>query len=360
MEVSATRTGLISYMNRDGSIRRELRIAEEVFKPESLETLKGIPVTDEHPPEGLLTSENTKDFQRGHTHDEVKQDGDYVVTKATVTDKSLIEKIMNGRLEVSCGYKCDLEEVPAGSKFDGIEYHGIQRNIRYNHLASTSRGRAGPFARFRLDGMIEVLEENVANRKEARMYEVTIEGVTYKLEDQGLAKTIAEKLRSDSKIADDLKAELAAAQTKLDSASAENETLKGRCDGLDAKVTELETASQTRTDSDEEIHTKVIERQRICQVAEGVLSDEVKLDSMSNEAIVKEVVLAKMPEMAERADSLTGPYLQGIFDTIAANKAESTVSELGKTVIKTDSASNGGDLRAKMIAASKNLYRGEE
>lgn len=39
-----TSIGIFEYTNSDGSVRRELRLPEEVFKPESLKTYKGKPI----------------------------------------------------------------------------------------------------------------------------------------------------------------------------------------------------------------------------------------------------------------------------------------------------------------------------
>ena len=43
-----TSTGIFEYKNRDGSIRRELRLPEEVFDPASLESYEGKPVIVTH------------------------------------------------------------------------------------------------------------------------------------------------------------------------------------------------------------------------------------------------------------------------------------------------------------------------
>ena len=48
-----TNTGIFPYMLPDGTIRNELRLPEEVFADDSLETLKGKPLTDDHPDVGV-------------------------------------------------------------------------------------------------------------------------------------------------------------------------------------------------------------------------------------------------------------------------------------------------------------------
>ena len=52
-----TSVGIFEYTNPDGTIRRELRLPEEVFKKESLKSYKGKPVVITHDA-GLITKEN--------------------------------------------------------------------------------------------------------------------------------------------------------------------------------------------------------------------------------------------------------------------------------------------------------------
>ena len=59
-----TTTGIFEYINPDGSVRRELRLPDEVFAPESLETYKGKPVIITHDA-GLITADNVAEEQIG-------------------------------------------------------------------------------------------------------------------------------------------------------------------------------------------------------------------------------------------------------------------------------------------------------
>ena len=53
------RTGILVYMNADGSTRREYRPPEEAFKADSLASIRGKPITLGH--HGLVSSENFYD-----------------------------------------------------------------------------------------------------------------------------------------------------------------------------------------------------------------------------------------------------------------------------------------------------------
>lgn len=146
------RTGVQTYRNADGSVRREYRPDSEVFDPESLASFEALPLTDDHPPT-MLTAENAMQYARGSTGENVRRDADgkHVASSLVVFDAALIEKMKHGKTEVSNGYHCDLEEVP-GETPDGEKYDAIQRNIRGNHVAIVSRGRAGS-ARVRMDAV---------------------------------------------------------------------------------------------------------------------------------------------------------------------------------------------------------------
>ncbi len=68
-----TRTGVFKYVKADGTITRELRAPEEVFRPESLESLKHRPIIDEHPETGPADASNTGRLSVGHVGEQVVQ-----------------------------------------------------------------------------------------------------------------------------------------------------------------------------------------------------------------------------------------------------------------------------------------------
>ena len=73
-----TNIGVFSYLNSDGSIRRELRLPEEVFDNESLKTLELKPISDDHPNEQIINIDNIKDHQIGSTGGNVRYDNYHV------------------------------------------------------------------------------------------------------------------------------------------------------------------------------------------------------------------------------------------------------------------------------------------
>lgn len=141
-----TRVGIFEYKNPDGSIRRELRLPEEVFAPESLASYKGKPVILTHEA-GMIDSDNVQQEQIGTILSDGTQDGDNVRAQIIIHDA---RKLDYGLRELSLGYSLDLEEAPG--EWQGQPYDAIQRNIRVNHLALVEKARAGDSARLNIDG----------------------------------------------------------------------------------------------------------------------------------------------------------------------------------------------------------------
>lgn len=141
-----TRVGIFEYRRPDGSIRRELRLPEEVFAPESLASYKGKPVILTHEA-GMIDSDNVQQEQIGTILSDGTQDGDNVRAQIIIHDA---RKLDYGLRELSLGYSLDLEETPG--EWQGQPYDAIQRNIRVNHLALVEKARAGDSARLNIDG----------------------------------------------------------------------------------------------------------------------------------------------------------------------------------------------------------------
>ena len=111
------------------------RTEAELFRPETLMSFEGKPVTNCHPATNLdiSTAAITK---RGHAQN-VRREGDYLIADLFIDDPMLIQEIKSGgKREVSCGYDCSWHDVGNG-KFE-------QRDIIGNHIAVVPNGRAGP------------------------------------------------------------------------------------------------------------------------------------------------------------------------------------------------------------------------
>lgn len=109
------------------------REPQDVFDEASLNSIKGKPVTLNHPDE-LVNSKNFKDYVVGFI-DEVWRDGDNIVGVIVIQDEKAIEAVETGELkDLSLGYTARLVKDEDGKL--------KQTEIVINHLAIVGEGRA--------------------------------------------------------------------------------------------------------------------------------------------------------------------------------------------------------------------------
>lgn len=136
------------------------RPAEEMFHPDTLGSMEGKPLTDNHPEGGeFVGPENSRDLAFGHIQNVRKSDkplpsGDYaVLADIHVQADPLISEIRNKvKRELSIGFNYRL--VRNG---DRLEMH----DIIVNHCAVVPRGRAGREARI-VDNEPKFVQKGVA------------------------------------------------------------------------------------------------------------------------------------------------------------------------------------------------------
>ena len=316
------RVGIQLYKNADGTIRRELRPAEEVFHADSLKSFAGKPVTDEHPGEPV-TAKNAKRLSVGTMQGEGRQDGDNVVAPIIIHDGEMIDKVMKGgKRELSLGYKVDLEETPG--VWNGQEYDAIQRNIRVNHLAIVPRGRAGN-ARLNLDRHDAVSfnpqEENAMPENLSRIR--LDSGLEYQAAPEVVVEV--EKLRSDKA---ELTTHVDELQKQLDTVAAERDTLKSQ----------VQSADKVRSDALEAARAEVKARAELDKVAETFKVDGTgKTDREVKELVIKSV----------RTDAdLTGKsddYVNAAFDLTVSMKNDAAMAAQRAAGAKRDDAGEQTD-----------------
>ena len=104
-----TSTGIFEYTNPDGTIRRELRLPEEVFDPASLASYKGKPVILTHEA-SVVDKKNVDKEHIGTILSNGYQDGDNVRAEIVIHETDLMKR--SGLRELSLGYSLDLDETP--------------------------------------------------------------------------------------------------------------------------------------------------------------------------------------------------------------------------------------------------------
>ncbi len=146
-----TTCGIFEYKNEDGSTRRELRLPEEVFAKESLESYKGQPIIITHDA-GEVDKNNVHREQIGTIMSEGYRDGNNVRCEIIIHDTNALQRC--GLKELSLGYSLDTDDAPG--VYRGEKYDCVQKNIKINHLALVRGARAGEAARLNIDSKDDV------------------------------------------------------------------------------------------------------------------------------------------------------------------------------------------------------------
>ena len=136
--------GQISPDLEPDKIYQVYRPEEELADPETIESFKLIPWTDEHAMLGSeddgLTGAERKGVHGVIGEDVYYEDG-YLKGNLKIFSNKLAELIDSGKKELSIGYRC-LYDIVSGV-YNGVRYDAIQRQIRGNHVALVEEGRSG-------------------------------------------------------------------------------------------------------------------------------------------------------------------------------------------------------------------------
>lgn len=313
-----TRVGVFPYRQPDGTVRRELRLPAEVFDNESMASFGLVPLTNNHPTE-MLDKFNTRKYQVG-TITELRADDAFVAASVQVTDAESIDAIESGKRALSCGYNCDLEfraGVTSGipGVTDGLEYDAIQKNIRGNHVAIVSKGRAGSEAALRLDADDAVLvtdDDDFSTGAESappkrKVNKMRLDGVDYEIPDQAEQAVKRELEKRD--------AEVVMLTAKLDQAKEETEEEKKKRLAAEEEAKKSKTDLAEATDPDA-VQKRVDERVSLITKAKLVIveADHAKLDDMNDDELRRAVVESLVSKNFDKAKLDDAVYVKTRFD----------------------------------------------
>lgn len=379
-----TSIGVFTYKRADGTIQRELRLPEEVFAENTLNSMKLKPVTLNHPSE-LVTSDNAKSLQVGSLgdnpswtkewHDRNWQevtDGINCAVDMIITRKDAIDAVLNGKQALSMGYTCDLDMAEPGATWCGIEYDFIQRNIRYNHCAIVDSARAGDNARIELraDSEDAVLEDIVMLKNKKNdggndmLKKINLDGIDYEAEETVIRALNSEKVRADKaeKAEKDACEEKKAMDKKVSDLEDKNKELEKRISALEAErdtakekadsaEKELESVKKTALDS-KTIDAAVNAKLELLRNAEKA-KVEVKAD-MSDMDIKKAIITSAFPNA--KFDGKDDVYIQARYDaTVEMLEAKADGSNRKFfSELPPESRTDENDARNRMIARMKN------
>ena len=346
-----TRSGIFSYRRADGSIVKELRAPDQVFRADSLLSFSGMPMTLDHPKENL-TPKTVADHQVGTVSSPVRI-SNHVRADLMILREDAIAAVMNDRKnKLSCGYVATV--IDQGGIFthaDGTEerFDAIQTDIIGNHVAICDNPRAGSSAQIRVDYAIADIEPETPKGDSTMEVEITINGQTYKV-----SKAVADQMKADGLLEakpdpkdppkePEKKSDVDRAKDVAIQAISERDAARGELAAMkakqDAKSKDDKDAKQ-KTDAKEATKARV----ELCAVASSILDKKLdELLDMDDLDIMKAVLAKEAPKM--KLDDEGEAFIRGAFKTVATTKVD-TAKEILKLVNggrKTKEDGEGGD-----------------
>lgn len=322
-----SRTGVLRYVNKDGTERLELRLPEEVFEEESLNSLKQIPVTFDHPKE-FVNSQNSKKYSIGMTGETVSRDGDNLICSFTITDSAAVEKIENrGHNQLSLGYELEVE--PFEGEYNGQRHTHVQRKIVYNHLAVVSRARAGVVASMNLDGYNIFMnddESEVPSVSDKNTDKVTLAG--------GIVYDVPPEVRHH----------IDEAAKNIDSADKEMDAMNKRYNELKAKYDELEAQNKKLKEKNTDAEVAEAVKSRLALVARATdVADIESPETMSDRDIMVTAIKARHDSFddTDKDDA----YIAARFDAVCEMPAPA--KEVADNISKQRSDAQETEIKAE-------------
>jgi hypothetical protein len=303
------RTGVQAYVTAGGKQRLEYRPPEEVFETDSLASFKLVPFTNDHPPEAL-DDKNTKTYAVGAV-EHPQRDGNRMRASILVTDAATVADMEKGKLEISNGYFCELDETP-GMSPDGERYDAVQRVIRGNHVALVAEGRAGPDVRARFDAsdatmvlfkdMPTITRSAESKTGEQRTMKLKVDGIEVEVADA--TAQLIEKERSTSAAAfAETKKAADQATARADAAETELKNMKA---ALDAAPEKLKAEMQART--------------KLEQLAKTVCGAETKTDGVDDKTLRQMVAATQAGDV--KLEDKSDAYIDALIDLASKKSAE--------------------------------------
>lgn len=321
-----TRAGIFEYRTVDGKTKREFRSVDEVFKSDSLNSLSGVPVTDGH--RGLIGVDNTSGIvgtvlSPGERIDE-NVSADIIIHDA---------KKLGKKRELSLGYTCDIKET--SGEYNGQRYDCEQTNIRYNHLAVVSKGRAGN-ARLRLDSADAVSDDFEIIKDDpmpdpVKLVSIRLDGIDYQASPE--VNNALTKAQTD----------LADLKKRFDGLEAERDSFKTKLDDSKKEIDKARSTARSEIKARLDLETVAT-------------SNKIKFDEADPDRSIKEKILTKLnPSL--KFDGKSDDYVDSAFDiatTYEADKLKKVSKQVGDINKRNDS---DDDVRPGAVSARETMIR---
>jgi hypothetical protein len=351
-DVRAARVGIQQYLGSEVGrpqmdVVRVFRPEGEVFHHDAMSSFSSLTLTVDHPPEKGINSRNWKKYAVGFTGEDVARDGGFLRVPLILKDEAAITDVVSGKRELSFGYTCDIDFTP-GRTEDGQEYDAVQRNLRGNHLAIVSTGRAGSDCR-----LGDTAETDEGGPSMADLKTILIDGIPVDVNDKAAAVIDTLQKRVDALNSDKMKmtvdhgTEMAA----KDAAIAQKDKELGT---KDAEIALLKAAEMTPAG----IEKMIADRTAVLDQAK-VVAPSADYAGKNLSEIRRTAVAARLGDSAVKDKS--DDYVWALFDRMSdtADVVADSVRSAGGKFVDTSSG-NAAVLSAHkaMVDRAVNAWKG--
>ena len=319
------------------------RPATEVFHDDSIASFINLVVTDDHPID-FVNTENVKNLQVGSVSNVTPSADTKIDGIVTITDKTEIDKIKDGKNEVSVGYSNELKKEKG--TFDGIEYEFVQTKIRANHLAIVDAGRCGAACKLTLD-----------HKKEKKiMTKITIDGMSFDVENDQLAQAIQNRQAAHDAEIEKFKKKGKEDEEEIKKEKAEKDKAEAAKDAAEAKVLD-----------DKALGILVKDRAELLATASTILGDKMIEDCNDCPRELKSAVIDEVMGDKDRSGNVRDlsarsmDYIDALFDAAVekAKAAKKTTDNLSQEMKDEDGkAVTRKSIRDAYIAGQKSQANG--
>jgi len=326
VNVTLCRSGIQEYVGRElgltgtdsGKFFNVLRPPDEVVKKD---TYKNLVVTDEHPDERWVDLENVKFLQRGQVSNvvEASKDNEVVLNgDMVITDQGLIEKVQNGKVEVSLGYAFKL--VAEDGEYKGQSYQFKYIDMIANHLSVVSKGRCGETCSIQNDEKHDIIVD-VKTKQQGATVKIKINGKEFDVSDEVGAAIMAERKSSTDEM-DQIKKD-------GEESTKSNDALQAKVDTLEGKLTKANDSKM----SESNLNKMVAERANLVAFATSVIGNDSMPQSTCPMAI-KTAVVEKHFNIS--VDGKSEAYIEARFDMVQEDQvaADASVQKLADDMKK--------------------------
>ena len=301
------------------------RPPEEVFAADTLASFAAKPITMNHPPEDV-TSTNWRKYAVGDLHNIGAADPHTTAT-LMFRDQKAIDAVQGGKSQLSSGYSFELDMTP-GTAPDGTPYIGVQRKIKANHQAIVDNARGGHEVR---------VADGTSNDEEIRTMEtIEIGGIKIKVDDT--QASIIQKLVGDAtKATADAVVAKDAAEKRAIAADAALGEEKAKSAQLVTDHAAAITESKAKEITPEKIEALAAERSK-------VVGDAAKLapDLKPEGKTVAAIRIEALTEVIAKDEQLKPAVLAGLGGVEPAKANEAVIKAVFDSIAATRVVTNDG------------------